>query len=159
MENSKVEKLDSFIWWKKRQKKRWLECGIFTLLMEIFVGVIMFSNPSPDEPVKDYIFGIIGFVGFSLVVVYCLWCWIKLCFVKVDSSFNGIVTEKRRYSRNSKSKRNDDKAYYVIARNAGEEMEGKCDFEFYRQLSAGDPVIIFTIGTDEKFAIPLFEKS
>ena len=131
---------------------------MFTLFMEIFVGVVMFSDPLPNEPIKNYIFGIIGLVGFALVIIYCFYCWIKLFYVRVDSSFEGIVSEKRRYSRNSKSKRHDNKAYYIIAKNAGEEMEGKCEFEIYKRLSVGEPVIVFTIGTNEKFAIPLTHK-
>lgn len=148
-----IEKLDAFVYWKKRRGRRYLKCGIFTLFVEIIVCILVFSLSLADISVPDLIFGIVGLIGFMLLIVFCFYRWIKCSSVIIKKFFYGTVVEKSRYSGIGKNKRLDNKAYYIIAQIDGKRIIGKCEYEIYKCLHIGHPVLMFNVGTNEWYAL------
>lgn len=155
MDKNTVKQLDSFIWWKKRKKKEHLECAFFMLFMNILLVGVLLLNIPPNVRIIDFVFGIVCLCIFVFLMSIEFCQWYKSFHVEPDDIFYGFVLEKTRYTRSRRHRGNDNRGYYIIANKDGIEMEGKCKFEMYKQLSIGEPVIIFSVGTKEKFAIPL----
>lgn len=108
---------------------------------------------NPEYQMKDLVFGVFGLIAFAMLAGYLVVQWIKSYSWKVQKVFYGTVIEKRRYNMHSRSKRYENKEYYVVAKIDGQIMEGKCEFESYRKLNIGDEVWLFSMGTKEWYAI------
>ncbi len=157
MSTYKIEELESYKWWKRRQQKTWLECALFILFMEAVIIVLLFKQTPTDTAIQDYIFGIIALCIFAGIMVYCFRQWVRGFSVQIEEFHYGIAMEKKRYSYKNQSKRFENKAYFVQVLCENREIEGKCVYEIYKKISVGDEVIVFNIGTKEWFVIPCTE--
>lgn len=76
-QNQFSEEQRSFMWWKKRQRKKYLESALMILFLEILVGTVFFCGQTETIELKDQIFGITGLGTFGAVAIYLLIQWRK----------------------------------------------------------------------------------
>ena len=114
-----LEESNAFRWWKRRQRKRYLQSALLIIFMEILTIVMIFNGEDGTTPLKDLIFGIVCLVLFGVLAIYLLSKWKRSFQWKIETSYQGTVIEKRRFSMNSKSRRHENKAYYIVAQEIG----------------------------------------
>lgn len=147
-----VEELDTFKWWKKRRRKRYFRVALLILILNLFVSVGSIVFEAQPADVEDIIFGSIGTVAFFLLAIYFLYKWVKISSLSPTDAIRVTVIEKSRYSKR-RSKRYDNRAYYVIAKVDGKRLEGLCEVETYRAVQPGDSVVFFRMNSKQYFAI------
>ena len=151
--NEEIERCNSYRWWLNRRRKRYLQSALMIIVLEIMVVLLVFGGEIIDYRIQDLIFGLFGLILFAAVAGYQVVQWVKSYSWKVHQAYRGIVVEKNRFSMHSKSKRHDNRGYYVVIRIGELTIEGRCEFEMYRKLEVGVEVLLFNIGTKEWFAI------
>lgn len=152
-QNQFSEEQRAFIWWKKRQRKIYLESALMILLLEILVGTVCFYGQTETVELKDQIFGITGLGIFGVIAIYFLIQWRKSAQWEMEWYEWGIVKEKARYSSQDAVKRYDRKRYYITAQISGRTIEGECEFETYKKAKSGEKVLLFEIGTRMVYAV------
>ena len=123
-QNQFSEEQRSFMWWKKRQRKKYLESALMILFLEILVGTVFLCGQTETIELKDQI-------------------WYEW----------GIVKEKTRYNSQDAVRRYDKKRYYIKAQTSERVVEGECEFETYKKAKSGEKVLLFEIGTRMVYAV------
>lgn len=141
------------MWWKKRQRKKYLESALMILFLEILIGTVGFYGQIETVELKDQIFGIVGLGVFGAIAIYLLKQWRKSAQWKMEWYEWGIAKEKARYSSQDAVKRYDRKRYYITAQISGRTIEGECEFETYKKAKSGEKVLVFEIGTKMIYAV------
>lgn len=93
-QNQFSEEQRSFMWWKKRQRKKYLESALMILFLEILVGTVFLCGQTETIELKDQIFGITGLGTFGAVAIYLLIQWRKSTQWEMKWYEWGIVKEK-----------------------------------------------------------------
>ncbi len=65
----------------------------------------------------------------------------------------GKVLMKSHHSKTSLVKNTANRGFFVIVETETGEQEGRCLFSEYKRINIGDNVLLFTMGTSQKFAI------
>ena len=140
-QNQFSEEQRSFMWWKKRQRKKYLESALMILFLEILVGTVFLCGQTETIELKDQIFGITGLGTFGAVAIYLLIQWRKSAQWEMKWYEWGIVKEKTRYNSQDAVRR-----YERV-------VEGECEFETYKNAKSGEKVLLFEIGTRMVYAV------
>ena len=92
-QNQFSEEQRSFMLWKKRQRKKYLESALMILFLEILVGTVFLCGQTETIELKDQIFGITGLGTFGAVAIYLLIQWRKSTQWEMKWYEWGIVIE------------------------------------------------------------------
>ena len=84
----------SFLWWKKRQRKKYLESALMILFLEVLAGTVCFYGQTETIELKDQIFGIAGLGIFGVAAIYLLIQWRKSAQWEMEWYEWGTVKEK-----------------------------------------------------------------
>lgn len=103
----------SFLWWKKRQRKKYLESALMILFLEVLAGTVCFYGQTETIELKDQIFGIAGLGIFGVAAIYLLIQWRKSAQWEMEWYEWGTVKEKTRYNSQGAVRRYDKKRYYI----------------------------------------------
>ena len=152
-QNQFSEEQRSFMWWKKRLRKKYLESSLMILFLEILVGTVFLCGQTETIELKDQIFGITGLGTFGAVAIYLLIQWRKSTQWEMKWYEWGIVKEKTRYNSQDAVRRYDKKRYYIKAQTSERVVEGECEFETYKKAKSGEKVLLFEIGTRMVYAV------
>ena len=122
----------SFLWWKKRQRKKYLESALMILFLEVLAGTVCFYGQTETIELKDQIFGIAGLGIFGVAAIYLLIQWRKSAQWEMEWYEWGTVKEKTRYNSQGAVRRYDKKRYYIKVQTSERVIEGECEFETYK---------------------------
>ena len=143
----------SFLWWKKRQRKKYLESALMILFLEVLAGTVCFYGQTETIELKDQIFGTAGLGIFGVVAIYLLIQWRKSAQWEMEGYEWGTVKEKTRYNSQGAVRRYDKKRYYIKVQTSERVIEGECEFETYKKVKSGEKVLVFEIGTKMFYAV------
>ena len=104
-QNQFSEEQRSFMWWKTRQRKKYLESALMILFLEILVGTVFLCGQTETIELKDQIFGITGLGTFGAVAIYLLIQWRKSTQWEMKWYEWGIVKDMTRKDITSKRRR------------------------------------------------------
>ena len=135
----------SFLWWKKRQRKKYLESALMILFLEVLAGTVCFYGQTETIELKDQIFGIAGLGIFGVAAIYLLIQWRKSAQWEMEWYEWGTVKEKTRYNSQGAVRRYDKKRYYIKVQTSERVIEGECEFETYKKVKSGEKVLILEI--------------
>ena len=157
----RLEDLDTFQWWIARRRRRLFRISVLVAALVGFVEVgMILAGPQLQQTgnvsgnVTDTIFGALALFFFLWLAVSLFVRGLKLGTVKPTDVHRVAVTGKSRYSK-TRSRRSDNRAYYLTAVIDQEPREALCEVETYRKVKIGDPVVFFKLGSQQYFAIHL----
>ena len=151
-----IQECKTFKWWKRQQMKYYLQMGIVTICLEIFIIGLGLKSDMNAIRTADLIFGIVALSLCFVLAIYFIYKGIKYNFVQVERAYYGIVTEKNRHSKSRRVKNQDNRAYFIVAEVGTEIMEGKCEYNTYKNVSKGDRVIIFDVDLDKNVTYAIY---
>ena len=153
MENINIEVIDNISEirkWKLKKQRKLFQSFLSLLLFGILFLIFLISsakNFSSKNVIALVTMCLVYFCMAALLFVR----WRKSLNTKVKDCYSGEVKEKNTYRRNNK--KFGKKIYTVIAEIDGREIEGKCDFWTFHRIYIGSPVIFFSIGDSNLYAV------
>lgn len=155
--NDDLKEWQTFKWWKKRQRKRYLRIALLIIVLEMIVCGCVLIFPMQYIEEKDIVFGGVSMALFLCLAVYFIYKCLKITSLNPTDVINVIVVEKSRFSKKRLNQR-ENRAYYLTAFIDGKQVEGLCEVETYRVVQVGDPAIFFRMDSKQYFAIHLNEE-
>lgn len=138
-----------FRWWKRQQRRRYFQTGIFLILLPAIIGAALYiaglENYSTGEVLfaAAFLLSFIAYGFYQLVLLVQTYRWQPKQYW-----FGTILSAHITYLPNRRVRN-----WNIVAEVNGKQMEAICHPKTYRLAQPGQQILLFTVKGDKLYCV------